>query len=728
MRFKNLISVLFAVVIVFIALPMTVSAADYDSEVEITSSTDTVTIAPGKKVRLYTNVPTSSTNTINIVIQEGAFVYFDAELEYNGIPENYFIAFSGSGSLEINDSTITGTSNQPLIWINSTISSALIKESRITSFSQALFTESITTIDNSIIESTYTNEHSEVTTVAATNSLLIKGAETEIKSSTSADKSGGITFVAENGLLEIRDGYIFGTDSAIHHEAGDIKISGGRIEAYPDVPDYNALGAVYLRPQEHPNYSFTMTGGSIYSKDESAICIAYEAFMLVNISGGNITGNSGICTYSVVSSAPYTNKINVSGGTLTGTTESGIIIQDNTELTISGGTFKGDLYGVRIVNSSATLTVSPATSKSVTIQGNTSAIEDSAITPNYNSIRYSETSTNNSGSGAAAAYHPAQGAFVNNSSYKYIKAISGYAVTVTGGTANGLSSTAAAPGSTVNITPTILSGNAFIGWTASGVTLSNPTISTQSFIMPFNDVVLTANYEGIIYNPRPPELTYYSPGYEYAVPEVSHIYDRYVLVIATLNESGTVNSTKTVEDMTEAHRKAVAENISKIYLKIPTGGKGISNSAMKAVYKAAGGTKLFLTFGFYELKDNGTHEEDIGTFFFPLNDKSGQILTGITFGTTHITNIENYIVDKWNTGVLGSFETTHKGGWGESATVSMSIDKLDFIALENANVYALIYDTKAKKFYQSKAKIKDGFVTFNTSRSGIVTIVTKSVK
>ncbi|MDR0944361.1 MAG: hypothetical protein LBM41_07520 [Ruminococcus sp.] len=631
-------------------------------------------------------------------------------MEYNGIPENYFIAFSGSGSLEINDSTITGTSNQPLIWIYDTISSALIKDSTITAHHMGVFTVSKTIIDNCKINTLYYGVGgSFIPAVYAGNDLTIRGSETEIKTRDDGNEAIAITYDAPGYTLLVEDGEIFGRDHGIFQVNGNITITGGEITSY-------TLAPVYL--QSEIGDVFTIRDGTIKATDgmdSPGIYVYYQSDMDIVMSGGEVSGNDAIAAEAWSSFVPESD-ITISGGKLTATDYDGSALNywGQGSVVISGGTFEGGQYGIRIGNSSATLNVSPAVGEKVIAQGTTSAIQ-TAGAEDYSAVRYAFADENFYGNTKRSGAIP----FTNSSAYKYVELISGYAVTVNGGTANGSSRAVVAPGGRVNITPTS-TDKAFVRWQASGITLSDPEAGTQTFIMPSKNVTLTAVYESITTGG-------YSPPTYILFPEVTLIYDTtaqkddYILVIATLNKSGTVNSTETVKDMTEAHEKAVAESISKIYLKIPTGGKGISKSAMKAVYKAAGGTKLYFTFGFYELQDDGETEEDIGTFFFPLNDKSGQILTGITFGDSQIAN-------KWDTDILGSFETTHKGGWGETAEVSMSIDRLGFAADDGERVYALIYDTKAKKWYQTSAKIQDGFVTFKTSYSGIFTIVTKSVK
>lgn len=67
-----------------------------------------------------------------------------------------------------------------------------------------------------------------------------------------------------------------------------------------------------------------------------------------------------------------------------------------------------------------------------------------------------------------------------------------YTVTVNGGTGSG----SYIQGSTVTITAGTVSGSTFTGWTVNsgGVTLGSDTASSTTFVMPANDVVITANF------------------------------------------------------------------------------------------------------------------------------------------------------------------------------------------------------------------------------------------
>jgi len=76
----------------------------------------------------------------------------------------------------------------------------------------------------------------------------------------------------------------------------------------------------------------------------------------------------------------------------------------------------------------------------------------------------------------------------------------GNLVTVTGGTGGGYYAVTSA----VNIAATIPSGQQFVNWTASGVTLASPNDATTSFIMPVDAVTITANFAAL---PTAPSIT-----------------------------------------------------------------------------------------------------------------------------------------------------------------------------------------------------------------------------
>jgi pectin methylesterase-like acyl-CoA thioesterase len=144
-------------------------------------------------------------------------------------------------------------------------------------------------------------------------------------------------------------------------------------------------------------------------------------------------------------------------------------------------------------------------------------------------------------------------------------------------------------------------------------------------------------------------------------------------------------------------------------------------AAMRKIIKTANGLRMVL--GLTSAADG----EAAGSIFLPLTNKTEQILTGLYFESKQIDSAENYITRKWETEVLGSFETEQKGGWGSTAVLSISLKKLGFTADDGAKLYAIIYDTKTNKRYLVAATVKNGNVLINTKRSGIFTIVDNSV-
>jgi hypothetical protein len=195
-----------------------------------------------------------------------------------------------------------------------------------------------------------------------------------------------------------------------------------------------------------------------------------------------------------------------------------------------------------------------------------------------------------------------------------------------------------------------------------------------------------------------------------------------VKVEAGVNESGSVNSQATAAAVSEAAQIAKENGETSVEIDLPIGTVGLSKSTVQKLLDAAGDTEVVINV------PTVVDGETVGSISVPLTEESGQILTGINFNTKNIQTVQNYIARKWKSDILGSFETAQKGGWGDFATLSISIDKLGFSAEDGTKLYALIYDTKAKKWYQVEATIEDGNVVIKTKRSGIITIVTNSVK
>jgi uncharacterized repeat protein (TIGR02543 family) len=208
----------------------------------------------------------------------------------------------------------------------------------------------------------------------------------------------------------------------------------------------------------------------------------------------------------------------------------------------------------------------------------------------------------------------------------------------------------------------------------------------------------------------------------YILPE-----DRSILVIATLNPSGSVNSAETAADIRAAHQTSKRRNINKVFLKIPKKGTTISASTMRRLIAAAGTSKLYMFYEYFDTKGART-DVTIGEFFMLLDSSAGQFLTDIYFDTARTKQAENYAETELNADVLGSFETDQKGGFSNNARIVIAPSKLGFAAEDSEEISALVYDTKADKWYKADAEIIDGNVVIRTSRSGIIVIVRDSAE
>jgi hypothetical protein len=233
----------------------------------------------------------------------------------------------------------------------------------------------------------------------------------------------------------------------------------------------------------------------------------------------------------------------------------------------------------------------------------------------------------------------------------------------------------------------------------------------------------TSTFTPPVYTPAPTYEIGYSNSYvtKSGVKATVTVTENGVFVTAGLNKSGSVNSETTAAAVAEAARIAEANGFESITVIVPENGTGLSKSTVQKLVSAADGFEIVLVLT--SMEDG----EEVGNIRFSINSKTEQILTGLYFETSRIKTVQNYIAKKWKTDILGSFETAKKGGFGSTATLSVSMDKLGFSADDGTKLYALIYDTKAKKWYQVEAVIIDGEVVVQTKRSGIVSVVTERV-
>ncbi|MDR0992252.1 MAG: hypothetical protein LBL87_05060 [Ruminococcus sp.] len=439
--------------------------------------------------------------------------------------------------------------------------------------------------------------------------------------------------------------------------------------------------------------------------------------------------------------------LNISGGDISGGT--GVELQDSAAASITGGNItangSGGDAGVDITGSGTT----PTTTIGGTVRVNAASTD--AIRINNSSA--SLTITNGTFSGANGLQTSIYSTLTIEGGTFSGSGINGQGIRNTGNKAIKIKPTAATPvllkgvgqalsqdyGGSINL-------ENVVSYITSVNTSGTPSVGTNTATAPF---VNSSTYKYVKFlataltktpttstpSPEPSNNNSGSGGEPYYNPttpnSVSYSKDEYILVIATLNKSGSVNSKETAKDMWLAEQRAKQFNIPKIYLKIPEGGTGISAAALKKQYDTAKKTRLYLLFDYYEtvIDKNGKEKNNvIGSVFTPVNAKSGQFLTGIKFDSKNIDSVESYIKKKWNTTILGSFETTQKGGWYDTAKITIDIDNLGFSADNGTRLYALIYDTKAKKFYQTDVTVSKGNAIINTNRSGVVVIVNKSIK
>jgi hypothetical protein len=322
----------------------------------------------------------------------------------------------------------------------------------------------------------------------------------------------------------------------------------------------------------------------------------------------------------------------------------------------------------------------------------------------------------------------------------YVEPTTIYNVTVSGGIASPASG---AYGTVITVTATVPSGQEFVSWTVSGI----PSLSGSqaSFTMPDNDVTITANFRNISITdptPTPTPSTPSTPNYpttpppapptppapasanntEFTAPngvtsKIEETPDG-VKVEAGVNQSGSINSQATAAAVAEAVKIAEANGETSVTVQIPEGTSGISAVTVQKLVEAAGG--LDITLELTSVVDG----ETVGGVTLPLSSATGQILTGLAFGTKRTAQTEAYVTENFNAKVLGSFETAQKGGWGATATLTVGLDKLGINAADGTKLlYAMIFDTKAKKWYKADAEVIDGNVVIVTKRSGLITIV-----
>jgi hypothetical protein len=538
-------------------------------------------------------------------------------------------------------------------------------------------------------------------------------------------------------------------------------------------------GGIYLDEYDELN----IEGGTVTNHGPSVHF--YSGYNELNVNGGTLTSSFNGTIFTSTLGTGGTNIVNISGGTVRNIGTALFAIDgDFAEINISGGEVYAP-YGA--IDTTGDVTVSEVTvgstvSLTATVTPDNAANKNLAWTSNDTNVAIVSTSgivtARNAGTVTITATS------VNNITGTITITVNPIPVTpavpVTGVTIGGLQTltvgesttltAAIAPTDASNQNVTWSSDNTAVATVTNGIVTAisagtaNITITTAEG--PFTaTLAITVNAPQIPEQPAPeppdePEY-YYDP---YPVPRtpapapdappapeenpyvlpsmdveeteegtnfttangvtstVTETDEGEVKVQAGVNESGSINSQATAAAVAEAAKIAAENGETSVAIQIPEGAVGLSKSTVQKLVDAAGGMEI--TLELTAMVDG----EVVGGVTLPITDETGQILTGLDFDTTRIDTAKDFITNKWNTDILGSFETAQKGGWGGTATLSVGLDILGFEADDGTKLYALIYDPKADKWYEVPAEVIDRNVVFDTKRSGIITIVTKSVK
>jgi hypothetical protein len=120
--------------------------------------------------------------------------------------------------------------------------------------------------------------------------------------------------------------------------------------------------------------------------------------------------------------------------------------------------------------------------------------------------------------------------------------------------------------------------------------------------------------------------------------------------------------------------------------------------------------------------------DTVGTITLPPRTDTSKIETEFSFFTARTDTAENYLRNRYNSNVLGSFETKEKDGWGTSAIITVSLESLGFQAKNGTRLFAEIYDTESQQWYESTVTIVDGNAVYTSSHTGITVFVLTSLK
>jgi uncharacterized repeat protein (TIGR02543 family) len=188
-------------------------------------------------------------------------------------------------------------------------------------------------------------------------------------------------------------------------------------------------------------------------------------------------------------------------------------------------------------------------------------------------------------------------------------------------------------------------------------------------------------------------------------------------VRAGVNLTGSVNSQSTAAAVSEAVKLARARSARSVTLQIPDGTLGFSVHTAKKLFAAAGGLELIIECPTLE---NGN---EIGKISMTITEETGQILTGLSFGTERIEKCDDYVTRLFGAEVIGGFETAQKGGFGDTATITVNLSNFGIIPYDGTKFYVMIYDTRTGKWYDAEATVKGLNAVIETERSGIFLIL-----
>jgi uncharacterized repeat protein (TIGR02543 family) len=188
-------------------------------------------------------------------------------------------------------------------------------------------------------------------------------------------------------------------------------------------------------------------------------------------------------------------------------------------------------------------------------------------------------------------------------------------------------------------------------------------------------------------------------------------------VRAGVNLTGSVNSQSTAAAVAEAVKLARFNLETSVSIVIPDGTLGFSFHTAKKLFAAAGGLELIIECPTLE---NGN---EIGKITMTIGEETGQILTGLSFDTERIKKCDDYVTRLLGAEVIGGFETAQKGGFGDTATITVNLINLGIIPYDGTEYYVMIYDTRTGKWYDAQAIVEDGNAVIETEHSGIFLIL-----